>query len=163
MNIFHYGVYIFYVLLHRIGIVKSQITCTSELFGNSEIHTDRFRMPYMQITVRLWRKTRIQSATILSGFQIGFNYLFYEIKTFLVFYLIVSFNLCHKCALFISAQIYEKLREGQNERVFFIPTPTVHFTFPMYETSIQKNGNDMATYKKSEITIVLHQIQFISV
>ena len=27
----------------------------------------------------------------------------------------------------------------------------------------KKNGNDMATYKKSEITIVLHQIQFISV
>lgn len=60
-------------------------------------------------------------------------------------------------------QIYEKLREGQNERVFFIPNPTVHFTFPIHETSIQKNGNDMATYKKSEITIVPHQIQFISV
>lgn len=49
-----------------------------------------------------------------------------------------------------------------NEYFSYQTQPSI-LLFPYTKLLFKKNGNDMATYKKSEITIVLYQIQFISV
>ena len=49
-----------------------------------------------------------------------------------------------------------------NEYFSYQTHPSI-LLFPYTKLLFKKKGNDMATYKKSEITIVLHQIQLISV
>ena len=56
MNIFHYGVYIFYVLLHRIGIVEAQVAQPAVLLRQPEVDADGFGVADVQIAVRLRRE-----------------------------------------------------------------------------------------------------------
>src|SRR4051812_24736383 len=64
------GVDIFLLLPGRIGVVETQMAAACELFGDAEIQGDRLRMPEMQVSVRLRRKTR-HHALMLSGREVS--------------------------------------------------------------------------------------------
>ena len=98
VNILHDGVDILDIFLHRIGVVETQVTRSAKFLGNTEVNANSFGMTDVQITVGFGRETGAQPASILSGLQVGFHNLFYEIETLLVFSFVLGFNLCHKSA-----------------------------------------------------------------
>ena len=94
VNIFHNRIDIFHIFPGRIGIVKTQITCSSIFRGNPEIHANSLCMTYMQIAVRLGRKPSIQTPAVFTGSQIGLDSHFYKIQAFLFFFIVFCY-VCH--------------------------------------------------------------------
>src|SRR5436190_21938158 len=60
------GVDIFLLFLGRIGVVETQIALTAEFLRHPEIEADRFRVPDMQISVRLRWKPGHDLAVLLA-------------------------------------------------------------------------------------------------
>lgn len=57
VNVFANRVYIFHVFLYGVGVVETQIASAAEFLSNTEIHANCFCMAYMEVSVRLRRKT----------------------------------------------------------------------------------------------------------
>ncbi len=66
------GVDIFLLLLHRIGIVETQVAAAAELLRHPEIEADRLGVADMQIAVRLRRKAGHHRA-VAFRIQIGLD------------------------------------------------------------------------------------------
>ena len=67
LDVVHDVLHILRILLRGIGIVEAQVTHAAKLLGHAEVHADGFSMAYVDIAVRLWRETGLQSSAVLSG------------------------------------------------------------------------------------------------
>ena len=61
-----YAFYIFGFFCHWVGIVKPQITFTAIFFRQPEVEADGGSMSYMQVAIRLRRKTGMHPSVILT-------------------------------------------------------------------------------------------------
>ena len=65
--------YIFIIFLARVGVIKTKIANTIIFLCNTKIHADSFGMADMQITIRLWRKTSLNSSSVFAFFEVFLN------------------------------------------------------------------------------------------
>ena len=109
------GFDIFRVLLLRIRVVKTQIADTAIFLRNAEIHADCFGMADVEVAVGLRREACLQTPVVFSGFQVGLNYLFDKVQTFLVFrcnnalvfhFLSIQFLECKSTAFFLPVPLW---------------------------------------------------------
>src|SRR5262249_29989733 len=54
----------------RIRIVEAEVGLAAEFFRQAEVEADGFRVPDVEIAVRLRRKARVHTALILAGLQV---------------------------------------------------------------------------------------------
>ena len=71
---------VFGVFFFRVRVVETKIALAIELFGDAKAQTDGFRMPQVQITVGLGRKTSMHTTVVQSGRDIISNDLTNEIE-----------------------------------------------------------------------------------
>ena len=65
--------YIFIVFLARVSVIKTKIANTIIFLCNTKVHADSFGMADMQITIRLWRKTSLDSSSVFAFFEVFLN------------------------------------------------------------------------------------------
>ena len=83
LDIFLNSFNVFHVFFCRVSVVESQITYATVFLGNTEVHADGLSMSDVQITVWLWRETGLYFSSVLTFFQVFFDYLFNEVQAFL--------------------------------------------------------------------------------
>jgi len=57
----------------RVSVIHAEIAGSSILGSNSEIEAHRFCVAYMEVSIRLWRKTGSYAALMLVSLEIVFN------------------------------------------------------------------------------------------
>ena len=115
LNILFNGIHIFGILFGRIGIVKTKICLAAIFLRQTEVYADAFRMPEMQITVRLRRKTR-KDAVHFAGFEICLNDFFEEIQPLWLFNLFLDFF--HHIIIFNYFTTYKLTKIPFNSKIF---------------------------------------------
>ena len=73
------GIYILYILLCWVGVVKTDVCSSSISLGQTKVKADALGVSYMQIPVRLRRESGL-NLLYLSGLQVSLNYLFKEVE-----------------------------------------------------------------------------------
>ena len=58
LNGFNNGIDVFLLFLGRIRVIEAHVAGATKALGQAEVQTDRFGMAKVQVTIRLWRKTR---------------------------------------------------------------------------------------------------------
>ena len=79
------ALYVFRVFLDGVCIVEAEVTDTTVFLGQTEVDGDGLSGADMQIAVRLWRETRLESAAVLTCRKVVLYLLFYETCGFLLF------------------------------------------------------------------------------
>ena len=87
------------VLLCRIGVVEAQVAHSIVLFSHAEVHADSLSVSDVQITIRLWRETRLYASGVLALSEVLLNELLYKTQI-LLFYCLFFCN-CHIFRLFL--------------------------------------------------------------
>ena len=100
-NVILYTLYVFCVLLHRIGIIKAKVASASILLGYAEIKGNRLGMSYVKISIRLGWETCLYTSSILTLSQILFHLLFNEVQALLLFILTFDNCFCHVTSFYI--------------------------------------------------------------
>ena len=99
------GLYVLGVLFGRVGVVKTEVTNAVVFLGDTEVHTDGFDMPDMQVTVRLRRETGLNTSAVHSLREVFFYDLLNEIERFFFFAVNRQFCLFHICKYLIIRNI----------------------------------------------------------
>ena len=81
MDVFADGVDIFYVLFDGVGVVKAQVACATEFFGDSEVHADCLGMTYVEVAVWFGRETGVEPAAVFAGLKIFEHKLLYKAES----------------------------------------------------------------------------------
>ena len=91
------GLYIFHILFLRVGIVHAEVAHAPILGSHTEVHGDGLGVTDVQVAVRLWRETRLQTAAVLAFGQVFFDDLLDEVQTFLL-NTFICIQLSHVCS-----------------------------------------------------------------
>ena len=83
LDVFLNGFYIFYIFFRRVCIIETQVTGSSVSLCDSEVQTNGFCMSDVQVSVRLWRETGLNSSTVFTFLQVFLYNLLNEIQAFL--------------------------------------------------------------------------------
>ena len=83
LDVFLDGFYIFYIVFRRVCIIETQVTGSSVSLCDSEVQTNGFCMSDVQVSVRLWRETGLNSSTVFTFLQVFLYNLLNEIQAFL--------------------------------------------------------------------------------
>ena len=73
------GIHIFGILLHRVGVIKTQIGLATIFLSDTEVQTDGLGMADMQIAVRFWWESGIYFRIVFPVLDVFFDNLLNEI------------------------------------------------------------------------------------
>ena len=85
LDVAHDVLHIFRIFLGGVGVVEAKVADAAEFLGDAEVHTDGFGVADVDVSVGLWRESRLYASAVLACFQVFLYHLFHKTEAFLLF------------------------------------------------------------------------------